>query len=863
VTTPAEAIATRARAVVDGVLEDKIGFSRMVKQMIVHTIKEYRGRFLHELIQNGYDAHPEGTRRGRLAIHFHESGASGDGSSENRHGVLYVANGGQPLSVSNFERMASLGESDKPIGVGIGNKGVGFKSVFQICAVPEVYSALDENDPGFNGFSFRFGTHDDLVSLLDDDGVRAAQVADKLSLSMLTMPLDTVPPEVQALREQGYVTVLRLPAIDARAAREIKERIDRLLTPSIPIMLFLERIEDLSIQSISSEKPTVLTRRVLDPGSPSADRPAGQPHSQPAALPYDRVVLGGQHTFRLFTKTVEPARLQAALRESVEEGALDERWLTWDSPAHVSVAVGEDASVSDGHAYTYLPMGDDATSPMAGHVNAPFVTDFARVGLNREQPVNRLLLTSLAELCLESANTITNTITDAVTDAVTGRDGDANTVTDMLAWTEAVDVLEEASSLTYDQPLFDVVRVPDLRGQWTPLSAARLWRWPETSVVTAASLTADSNAAIVDARRITADRLVRLASFAKRIDVSVDPSPTELADWVEAQASAMVGRTVPVEVWPTFYDDLSAIFAIGAKELAGRRILLSTDGTLADCNTPPDPTATGARRRRRRSVFFSPQTASSSEAADAREDASDDTLVALNAKNGTAPVDFRPPRSLRERIVFMHPDIDWYQGPSRRPGRDFLENARLVQAFRTERLLPLLGQVMETVTSEPSKRDALGFAFRLFAGDTDRHARELLSVGLQVPTQSGVWIRASQALFGRPWPIIGATELSIVADAASDQSPDLLALKALLVAAPSEFIDNSGVHDAERWRAFLTVLGVSTSLPIHGTSDGRAFTGRYLSATILTKSTPPSAIPAGVLEQWALGIDRRRELQPP
>src|SRR3954451_18983384 len=113
---PAEAIAARARDVVDGVLEDKIGFSRMVKRMVTHTAKEYRGRFLHELIQNGYDAHPKGVKDGKVAIVFDES--------EGPHGVLYVANAGRPLSRSNFERMATLGESDKLIGEGIGNKGV-------------------------------------------------------------------------------------------------------------------------------------------------------------------------------------------------------------------------------------------------------------------------------------------------------------------------------------------------------------------------------------------------------------------------------------------------------------------------------------------------------------------------------------------------------------------------------------------------------------------------------------------------------------------------------------------------------------------------------------------------------------------
>ena len=142
--TPAEIIRARASAIVDAVVRDEVGFSRWIKQLVATTIKEYRGRFLHELIQNGFDAHPEDARDGRTAVHFHED--------EGAHGVLYVANGGRPLSKSNFIRMASLGDSDKTIGVGIGNKGVGFKSVFQVCDAPEVFSATDVDDPGFSGF---------------------------------------------------------------------------------------------------------------------------------------------------------------------------------------------------------------------------------------------------------------------------------------------------------------------------------------------------------------------------------------------------------------------------------------------------------------------------------------------------------------------------------------------------------------------------------------------------------------------------------------------------------------------------------------------------------------------------------------
>src|SRR5262245_31030374 len=103
--TPARVIRARASAVVAAVRKDEVGFSRWIKQLVATTIKEYRGRFLHELIQNGFDAHQADARDGRIAVHFDDG--------EGEYGVLYVANGGHPLSESNFVRMASLGDSDK------------------------------------------------------------------------------------------------------------------------------------------------------------------------------------------------------------------------------------------------------------------------------------------------------------------------------------------------------------------------------------------------------------------------------------------------------------------------------------------------------------------------------------------------------------------------------------------------------------------------------------------------------------------------------------------------------------------------------------------------------------------------------
>ena len=135
------------------------------------------GRFLFELIQNGYDTQPPGTESGRIAIVL--------ACDEGTHGTLYVANAGHGFTASNARQIRSLGLNDKPIGEGIGNKGVGFKSVLQICTTPEVYSTLRSGNPGF---CFLFARPDDVSGLVDGDPLRTQQVIDEVSLYSITLP---------------------------------------------------------------------------------------------------------------------------------------------------------------------------------------------------------------------------------------------------------------------------------------------------------------------------------------------------------------------------------------------------------------------------------------------------------------------------------------------------------------------------------------------------------------------------------------------------------------------------------------------------------------------------------------------------
>lgn len=109
---------------------------------------DYEGRTLVELLQNGHDAHDVDDADGRLEFWLR--------GEEGEHGVLYVANGGEPLKDENFTSLCRIGMSPKRPDQGIGNKGVGFKSVLQLSRSPEVYSMASAKSGRFDGYCFRF-----------------------------------------------------------------------------------------------------------------------------------------------------------------------------------------------------------------------------------------------------------------------------------------------------------------------------------------------------------------------------------------------------------------------------------------------------------------------------------------------------------------------------------------------------------------------------------------------------------------------------------------------------------------------------------------------------------------------------------
>ena len=105
-----------------------------VANLAEHIGADYHGRFLIELIQNAEDPSRQtnytssGQRSTRLIIVRTQT-------------AVAVLNQGAPFTGKDIKAITSLGLSTKNPETSLGNKGVGFKAVFQVTDGPEIYSS--------------------------------------------------------------------------------------------------------------------------------------------------------------------------------------------------------------------------------------------------------------------------------------------------------------------------------------------------------------------------------------------------------------------------------------------------------------------------------------------------------------------------------------------------------------------------------------------------------------------------------------------------------------------------------------------------------------------------------------------------
>lgn len=746
------------------------GLFRSVRSMIEKTAQEYTGRSLIELVQNGHDAMAPNARSGRIHLLLDPD--------EGEHGVAYVANTGRPFTPANFDAIVNLAQSDKRADQGIGNKGIGFKSVLNLSDAPEVYSSSPGGSADFDGYSFRFASVDDVRPFVGGERREAQKILRDIASLALPVPIESRPGRLDDFpsgsdihSSQRFVTVVRLPLRDGTALAAARQQLHELAESESPVLLFLDRIDQLIIEQAGSP-PMVLERKV--------QRLTPETKAGPII---ETVDLGDTGRFLLARRRLDKRKLREAIAASVTARQVDESWADWDGDAWVGVAVGRDDPV-EGRYYAFLPMGGGAQAPFAGHVNAPFFTRLARLDLDTDVPLNSFLMDEVARLAANAIRWLCDEQPD----------GADNAIVDLLCWQYNHLPRLRAAFGDGEKALHRAPVVPTASSgarHFAPLR--RVHRWSsDHEVLTFEALTRHCGADLIAVDDLGEERVDRLEQLA--IDVqerTLDAEADTIGHWAERLARWLHRQAASPETWGLFYDELSDVMR-PATALSGRVVLLDDSGKVR-----PAVIHERSNKSTDRLFFFHP----------ARRDEIDD------ADGGEVFVDLKVPERLRRRIGFMAADLDWAPavGGTRRlrRGRAFLANAGFVREFRVDRVLTLLRQVVAGTKSDKLRQDALVFAFDLWRRARARDGLDLAGLGLWVPVVDGTWVAADQAHFSGAWSKLGE-RLEHLIQRAGPVSDELLQIGDRLIAAPDDW--PAAVTDRDLWKEFLSRLGVNDGL---------------------------------------------------
>ncbi|GAA3022755.1 DUF3883 domain-containing protein [Streptomyces lactacystinicus] len=813
------------------VLGDSLGMKRwrgpeQLRAASFSTARDYAGRFLLELLQNGHDAHPRQRHDGRVHVLLDED--------DGEFGTLLVGNGGTPFTWARVESVCNLAISEKVIGEGIGNKGVGFRSVLQITDAPEIYSSRSEGTgPAvLDGYCFRFALEEELAALLGDREA-ARRAVKKLPPFQIPYPVAEAPEACAQLAEAGSVTVVRLPLRNRAALDEVRRRMQELASAKAPVMLFLDRLSSLVLERrVAGAVETVseLTRveRSLKPAAPSS-----VVGTAALAVSLAEVDLGPAGSFVIARHTVDDERLRSTVEEAVKEGRLDESWREWAEPAVVEVALPVAAArPRRGQTFTFLPLGEEVLAPFPGHLNAPFYTKMDRTDLDHEHSLNRLLFEVAAETCLAASEQLRRLPGPRM----------RQMAVDLVSWESTgptARLLPAAARRVHGRDLSEVAIVPAVRIEgapqeagWTTPRSATLWPESELALLTPEKAHA-TGIAVVDPE-VGTERLRRLAAMCRALRYPLDPPRSVLADLVERIVATMplprAGESV--RDWEALYADLATLFEYDGEVLRGRKILLAEDGTLRRANGGGDNDKPGQRVKRRQ-AFFQPGNVA-------------------RADEGTLAV----PAVLGKRLFCLHADLSWAEnddGGRRQRVRFFLQSAGLVRPFDAKGLLEHVRQALAESVDQKLRLQALRFAFRLWRSRQFAGELALSSVGLYVPSADGALIRASGAAFGTGWTGTTGDDLATVVADGRELSSALRRIAKCLVAAPDVLVKRGETLD--EWRDFLTAVGVTDGL-IPVVTEGarrRANGGALTTANLLRMAN----VPKGVDEQWEQHLERR------
>jgi hypothetical protein len=507
---------------------------RDLKGMCEGVSKSYRDRAVLELLQNAHDAHTPDSRDGRIHITLNPG--------EGAHGTLYVANDGNVFTQENFDALCSPTLTTKNVNEAIGNKGVGFLSVFQVSSHPEVYSRRTAASLTFDGFCFVFAADEMLRAFLDDArlGDKAAQVIESMPRLYLACPATLLPAAVQQLAAEGFATVVRLPLKNKDALAAVRRQLTQLSAETPPVQLFLSRIKELRISANPSKAAILLER-----------------HCEELKEWHDTRILKthcGTRSFIVAEKTIPHSAMLEVIGRDIAAETLPKEWGEWTGDAIVSTAVAASGEPLEPRLYNFLPMGEEAKAPFAGYLDAPFFATLDRLGVQEGVEVNTFLLETARQLTLDAAD---------IARTCLPRSEARQAVLDLVLWSKNDAPMRErvlASTL----PLIPTIRVPSISEGWGTLGQTRLWQGD--AFLSPHLVARHAGFPIVDPE-LDLRRMGTLRSFVEGTGM-LDCPASDRAEIVEQVAKGLSRVPCDLNQWNQFYRSLAELFSNDAVALS-------------------------------------------------------------------------------------------------------------------------------------------------------------------------------------------------------------------------------------------------------------------------------------------------------
>ncbi|WP_437737346.1 sacsin N-terminal ATP-binding-like domain-containing protein [Sorangium sp. So ce1335] len=403
---------------------------REIANAASHMRADYHGRFLIELLQNASDQAAKADRGVSTVVVVRT------------RGFLALLNEGAPFDERGVRAITSLALSPKNAEESLGNKGIGFKSVFQVSDGPEIYSAARADQGLADGVSHAFrldrepvaqpifrdrirqivdrffaehpDTREEIATVAPDRDATALVMREIAAAPPWKFPLprsaDDVSAHARALEiEDAWLatmqTLIVLPLLaDDRTQQIVDQALDEVRT--LTTHLFLPHVRELIVCDRVRGRNERVHKRPLH------QHPERLAHGAlfrewEMALWRDGQPVGPAHRFWIVSRVMgDPGgevEVAAAERRAIAEAASHLPGEGWSQVERATVSVAlprPDASGrmpnADGLFCIGLPTHDRTGLPL--WVDAHFHGTVARTGIIFAEPYNKLLLNEAVRL---------------------------------------------------------------------------------------------------------------------------------------------------------------------------------------------------------------------------------------------------------------------------------------------------------------------------------------------------------------------------------------------------------------------------------------------------------------------------------